>query len=97
MTLSIWTVYERPLDWPQHYVARRTMSFRSISFSRATVMNASRKSLDARSAMLMAERLTRSVGCRIGTTRRVIVTDGGDSIVFEWRHGEGVTFPPAKA
>lgn len=29
---------------------------------------------------------------RIGVTRRVIITDGGDCIVFEWKHGEGVTF-----
>jgi hypothetical protein len=26
--------------------------------------------------------------------KRVIITDMGDSIVFEWKQGEGVTFPP---
>lgn len=25
---------------------------------------------------------------------RIIITDGGDHTVFEWRTGEGVTFPP---
>ena len=27
---------------------------------------------------------------------RVIVTDGGDHIVFEWKVDEGVTFPPSR-
>lgn len=41
-----------------------------------------------------AKHYTMSVGARIGTTVRVIITDGGDMIVFEWKHGEGVVFPP---
>jgi len=44
-------------------------------------------------AVKVAAQLTRSVGARLGTTRRVIITDGGDFTVFEWKHGEGVTFP----
>lgn len=35
-----------------------------------------------------------SVGAQIGTTRRVIVTDGYDFTTMEWKFGEGVTFPP---
>jgi len=50
--------------------------------------------IDARSAVEQAKRLTETVGARIGTTRRVIITDGGDCTVFEWKHGQGVTFPP---
>lgn len=34
-----------------------------------------------------------SVGARMGTTMRVIITDGGDAIVFEWTHADGITFP----
>ena len=34
-----------------------------------------------------------SVGARIGTTVRVILTDGGDCICFEWQFGKGITFP----
>jgi hypothetical protein len=45
-------------------------------------------------AVTLARQLTQSLGARIGTTRRVIITDGLDSTVFEWRHGEGVTWPP---
>ena len=34
-----------------------------------------------------------SVGARIGTTVRVIITDGGDYIVAEWEYGKGLTYP----
>jgi hypothetical protein len=44
-------------------------------------------------AMRVAERLTRNVGARLGTTRRVIITDGGDDTVWEWQHGKGITWP----
>jgi hypothetical protein len=49
--------------------------------------------VDARTAVERAKRLTETVGARIGTTRRVIITDGGDCTCFEWKFGEGVTFP----
>lgn len=34
-----------------------------------------------------------SVGAKLGTTVRVIITDGGDSTNAEWEFGKGVTFP----
>ena len=37
--------------------------------------------------------LTTTVGARIGTTRRVIITDGGDCVCFEWEFEKGITFP----
>ena len=39
-------------------------------------------------------RLTRSIGAKIGTTKSVIITDGGDCTNMEWQHGRGITFPP---
>jgi hypothetical protein len=49
---------------------------------------------DAETAVRMAHTVTRVVG----TAVRVIITDGGDCTVFEWRKGEGVTWPkPADA
>jgi hypothetical protein len=48
----------------------------------------------AKLAVETAAALTRSVGAKLGTTRRVIITDGGDFTVFEWKFGQGVTFPP---
>lgn len=39
--------------------------------------------------------LATSVGARIGTTRRVIITDAGDCISWEWQYDKGVVFGPA--
>jgi len=36
---------------------------------------------------------TNNVASRMGITSRVIITDGGDSIVLEWRHNQGITWP----
>lgn len=36
---------------------------------------------------------TTSVGARIGTTERVIITDGGDCVNMEWEFGKGITYP----
>ena len=47
----------------------------------------------AEQAMEAARMVIQSIGGRIGTTQRVIITDGGDCTVFEWKHGEGVVWP----
>jgi hypothetical protein len=49
--------------------------------------------VDAATALNRAIALTNSVGGRLGTTWRVIITDGGDSIAWEWKFGQGVVFP----
>jgi hypothetical protein len=36
---------------------------------------------------------TTNVASRIGTTTRVIITDGGDCICAEWEYGKGLVFP----
>jgi hypothetical protein len=38
-----------------------------------------------------------SIGGRIGTTVRVIITDDGDECCFEWIFEKGITFPPELA
>ena len=35
-----------------------------------------------------------SIGAKLGYVQRVIITDGGDEINFEWKYGEGIIFPP---
>jgi hypothetical protein len=50
--------------------------------------------VDAATAVRMAKSLTKSIGGAIGTTRRVVITDGQDFTTFEWKFGEGVVFPP---
>lgn len=47
----------------------------------------------AEEAVKAARHYTDNVASRMGITRRVIITDGGDYTVFEWKHGEGVTYP----
>lgn len=37
---------------------------------------------------------TDNVASRMGLTKRVIITDGGDCICMEWKYGEGIVFPP---
>lgn len=51
-----------------------------------------REGVDAEEAVKAAKHYCTSVGARIGTTRRVIITDGGDFCCFEWKFGQGVTF-----
>jgi hypothetical protein len=50
----------------------------------------------AEEAVEVARSYTRPTrpGIIMGIIARVIVTDGGDFTCFEWKNGEGVTFPP---
>lgn len=49
--------------------------------------------LTAEHAVERAKSCTETVGARVGTTTRVIITDADDLTVFEWRFGAGVIFP----
>ena len=40
--------------------------------------------VDAETAVHKAIAMASSVGAKVGTTQRVIITDGGDSINWEW-------------
>lgn len=51
-----------------------------------------REFVSAEEAMRAAAHYSKSVAAVLGLARRVIITDGGDCVVFEWRHGEGVVF-----
>jgi hypothetical protein len=53
-----------------------------------------RRNVDAKSAVDAAHHYCNSVGAQIGTTTRVIITDGGDCTNFEWIFGRGVIYPP---
>lgn len=52
-----------------------------------------RRNVGAEEAVIAARHYTDNVAVKMGLTKRVIITDGGDSIVFEWKAGEGVTYP----
>jgi hypothetical protein len=49
--------------------------------------------VDVETAVKTARQLSESVGAKLGMTVRIIITDGGDFTAFEWKRGEGVTFP----
>lgn len=53
-----------------------------------------RKLVSAEEAVKAARFYTSNVASKIGTTTRVIITDGGDCTCFEWKFGEGIVFPP---
>jgi hypothetical protein len=50
--------------------------------------------LKAEAAVTLAREVTLRPAAQAGLIERIIITDGGDNTVFEWKHGQGVTFPP---
>ncbi len=53
-----------------------------------------RPNVGAVEAVETAKHYCSCVGAQVGSTCRVIITDIEDCCVFEWKRGEGVTFPP---
>jgi hypothetical protein len=45
-----------------------------------------------REAVEAAHHYCNSVAAKCGITRKVIITDGGDLINFQWEYGKGITF-----
>ena len=53
-----------------------------------------KRSVSAEEATRTAVSLARSVGAKLGTTKRVIITDAGDFTNWEWIFGKGIVYPP---
>jgi hypothetical protein len=53
-----------------------------------------RRFVPAKEAVEAARHYTNNVATRMGIIDRVIITDTGDCCVFEWKKGDGITFPP---
>lgn len=51
-----------------------------------------RRYVSPEEAVQAAKHYTASVAAKVGIVRRVIITDGGDYINFEWQYGKGITF-----
>lgn len=51
-----------------------------------------RRNVGAEEAVRIAHHYCNSIGAKLGTTKRVIITDVDDCCNFEWKFGEGVTF-----
>lgn len=71
-----------------------TNQFSVYQFFEDGSYEAVRQWVEAEEAVKVAQHYCNSIGAKIGTTRRVIITDGGDCTTFEWKYGEGVVFPP---
>jgi hypothetical protein len=52
-----------------------------------------RRFVSAEEAVKAFKHYTDCVSSRLGTTKRVIITDGGDCTNMEWQFGKGITFP----
>jgi hypothetical protein len=50
--------------------------------------------VSAERAVTWAKWLTEERAARFGEIAKILITDGGDFTVFEWRFGEGVVHPP---
>jgi hypothetical protein len=53
-----------------------------------------RRGVGSEEAVKAAHLYTHNVAVKLGMIERVIITDGDDYCCFEWKRGEGVTFPP---
>ena len=67
--------------------------FNVVQFFEGGAYDYARRGVPAEEAVVAAAHYCSSVGAKMGTTQRVIITDEGDSINFEWKFGEGVVFP----
>lgn len=52
-----------------------------------------RTNVTAEEAVKAFQHYTNNVACKLGMTKRVIITDSGDCICYEWKLGKGITFP----
>ena len=55
-----------------------------------------RRFVSAEEAVKAFTHYAKSVGAQMGTTVRVILTDGDDCINWEWQYGKGITYPTAE-
>jgi hypothetical protein len=53
--------------------------------------------LDGKAAVERAKDFTQRPAATVGIIQRVIITNDGDQVVFEWQHGKGIVFPPGFA
>lgn len=69
-----------------------TGEFSVVQFFEDESYETVREHVSAEEAVDAAHHYCNSVGAKLGFTKRVIITDGGDCVNFEWKHGEGVVF-----
>jgi hypothetical protein len=65
-------------------------------FSNATLGNVQEREchlVPLEQALKWFKHHTHNVPAQLGLTERVLMTDGGDCIVAEWKYGQGITWP----
>lgn len=67
--------------------------FNVIQFFEDDTYEYVRRASPPEEAVTAAKHYVTSLGARIGTTKRVIITDMMDCTCFEWCFGVGITFP----
>lgn len=67
--------------------------FSAVQFFANGVHEYALRNVSAKRAVQYAVHLATSVAAKIGTTLRVIVTDGGDDCVWQWDYGKGMVWP----
>ena len=72
----------------------RSGEFSVCQFFKSGAYEYVRRSVGPEEAVKTAHHYTHNVAAKLGMVERVIITDGGDDCCFEWKRGEGVTFPP---
>jgi hypothetical protein len=68
-------------------------TFRVVIFFPDEFWHEEANGLSAEEAIKLAYRITQRPAVALGIIARIIVTDPDDYCVFEWKHGQGVTFP----
>lgn len=68
--------------------------FSVYQFLEGDICERVRSFVSAEEAVKAAKHYTTNVAVKMGITKRVIITDGGDCITFEWLKDKGIVFPP---
>jgi hypothetical protein len=53
-----------------------------------------REWVPAEEAVAFAHQASTRPAAKLGILKEIMITDSGDFCVFQWKHGEGVVFPP---
>jgi hypothetical protein len=67
--------------------------FSVYQFLQGEIYEKVREFVSPEEAMKAAIHYTTNVAARLGITEKVMITDGGDCCVWEWKKGEGVVWP----
>lgn len=68
--------------------------FNVVQFFEDDTQEYVRRGVGPEEAVKAAEHYTQSVAARMGFVNRVIITDMLDCCCFEWKAGQGITWPP---